>query len=53
MVTRRLLSLPWTYWRFPRGAKSSRTLSVYGGRSALEFESEHASERCYQIKDPE
>jgi hypothetical protein len=52
VVTRRLLSLPWTYWRFPRGAKSSRTLSVYGGQSALEFGSELASDRRYQIKEP-
>ncbi|HVP57808.1 MAG TPA: hypothetical protein VMU02_06895, partial [bacterium] len=52
VVTRRLLSLPWAYWRFPRGAKSSRTLSVYGGREALDFEPELASDRRYQIKEP-
>jgi hypothetical protein len=53
IVTRRLLSLPWAYWRFPRGAKSSRTISVYGGQSALEFGSELASDRRYQIKEAE
>ena len=36
-MTRQLLSLPWSYWRFPRGAKSARTLPVYGGQGALEF----------------
>jgi hypothetical protein len=52
VVTRRLLSLPWTYWRFPRGAKSARTLTVYEGPSALEFQPELASDRRYQIKQP-
>lgn len=52
VVTRRLLSLPWSYWRFPRGAKSARNFSVYAGQSALEFQPELASERRYQIKAP-
>jgi len=51
VVTRRLLSLPWSYWRFPRGAKSARTFSVYCGRTELEFEADLASERRYQIKE--
>ena len=29
LVTRQLLDLPWTYWRFPRGARSARQLLVY------------------------
>ncbi len=52
VVTRQLLRLPWAYWRFPRGAKSARTFSVYGGRGTLEFEPELASDRRYQIKEP-
>jgi hypothetical protein len=51
VVTRRLLSLPWSYWRFPRGAKSARTFSVYCGRTELEFEADLAAEKRYQIKE--
>jgi hypothetical protein len=52
VVTRRLLSSPWTYWRFPRGAKSARTFSVYAGQASLEIQPDLASERRYQIKAP-
>jgi hypothetical protein len=52
VVTRRLLSSPWSYWRFPRGVKSARNFSVYEGRSALEFEPELASDPKYQVKQP-
>ena len=48
-VTRHLLSLPWTYWRFPRGAGSARQLLVYSSGST-EFEPEPTSERAFQIK---
>jgi hypothetical protein len=53
LITHKLLSLPWSYWRFPRGAKSARNLPVYGGPGALEFQSEFASDRRYQIKQPD
>ena len=52
VLTRRILTLPWIYWRFPRGAKTARVLSVYGGTGALEFEPEFASDKKYQIKAP-
>jgi len=51
LLTRRLLSLPWSYWRFPSGAKSARTFSVYGGPGTLEFQPELASDRRYQVKE--
>ena len=51
-VTRRLLSLPWSYWRFPRGVSSSKTVFVYGSPDSLHREPEKASDRRFQIKEP-
>lgn len=51
VVTRNLLRLPWSYWRFPRGVKSARTFSLYCGRTELEFEADLAAEKRYQIKE--
>ena len=52
MVTRRLLSFPWSYWRFPLGVTSSRTISVYGSARSLHGEPERASDPRFQIKEP-
>ncbi len=49
LVTRQLLSLPWSYWRFPRGAGSARHLLVYSS-GGTEFEPEPTSDMAYQIK---
>ena len=49
---RSLLSWPWTYWRFPHGAKASRSVFVYGTPANLADEPEAASDRRYQIKEP-
>jgi hypothetical protein len=49
---RRLLSMPWTYWRFPHGANTSRKAFVYGTASAASPEPEPASDRRFQIKKP-
>jgi hypothetical protein len=51
-VTRRLLSLPWLYWRFPRGVKSSRRVLVYGGASSVLADADLAADRRFQIKEP-
>jgi hypothetical protein len=51
-VTRRLLSLPWTYWRFPRGVKSTRKLFVYGRGTDPAGKAEPASDPRFQIKEP-
>jgi hypothetical protein len=49
---RRLLSMPWTYWRFPHGANASRKAFVYGGTPAAGSGPEPASDRRFQIKKP-
>jgi hypothetical protein len=49
---RRLLSLPWSYWRFPRGVKSRKSFFVYGSSGGLTADAELASERRFQIKEP-
>ena len=49
LVTRQLLSLPWSYWRFPRGAGSARQLLVYSSGNT-EFEADPTSDRAFQIK---
>jgi hypothetical protein len=51
LVTRQLLSLPWVYWRFPRGAQSARQSLVYS-RVTSESEPEPTSDRAFQIKRP-
>jgi hypothetical protein len=51
-ATRRLLSLPWMYWRFPRGVKSRKAFFVYGTSGDLSAEPELASDRRFQIKEP-
>jgi len=48
----RLLSWPWTYWRFPHGAKASRSIFVYGNPASLLTEPASASDRRLQIKGP-
>lgn len=53
-ATRHLLRLPWTYWRFPKGAKSKRLFLVYDTLDAKPQEAELASDPAYQIKaEPE
>lgn len=49
---RRLLSLPWSYWRFPRGVKSRRTLFVYSGSEGSQTGPDLASDQRFQIKKP-
>ena len=49
---RRLLSLPWSYWRFPRGVKSRKSFFVYGSSGGMAAEPELASDRGFQIKEP-
>jgi hypothetical protein len=51
MVTRQLLSLPWTYWRFPRGVKSARQLLLYSS-AGEQTGPEPTSDRTFQIKEP-
>ncbi len=51
-ATRRLLSLPWSFWRFPRGVRSRRTFFVYGTSSNSGAQPELASDRRFQIKEP-
>jgi hypothetical protein len=51
-ATRRLLALPWTYWRFPRGVRSSRSHLVYSGSDGLAPGPEKASDPRFQIKEP-
>ena len=50
-AARRLLSSPWTYWRFPRGAKAAKTVFVYGSSSEFATGPELASDRRFQIKE--
>ena len=52
MATRKLLSMPWSFWRFPRGVKSRRTFFVYGGSDSLRDGPELASDPRFQIKEP-
>jgi hypothetical protein len=49
---RRLLGLPWSYWRFPRGVKSRQSFFVYGSSGTRTTEAELASDRKFQIKEP-
>jgi hypothetical protein len=49
LVTRQLLSLPWSYWRFPRGAGSARQFLVYSSGST-DYDPEPTSDRAFQIK---
>jgi hypothetical protein len=49
---RRLLSMPWTYWRFPHGANTSRKAFVYSGPGKADSSPEPASDRRFQIKKP-
>ena len=48
----RLLSWPWTYWRYPHGAKASRSVFLYGSPAGISTEPESASDRRLQIKEP-
>lgn len=53
-ATRHLLRLPWTYWRFPKGAKSRRIFLLYDLMDGRPAEPELASDPNYQIKaEPE
>jgi hypothetical protein len=53
MVTAsRVLSWPWTYWRYPQGAKASRSVFLYGSPAAISTDPESASDRRFQIKEP-
>jgi hypothetical protein len=49
---RRLLSMPWTYWRFPHGANASRKDFVYSSQGNFNAAPEPASDRKFQIKKP-
>ena len=49
---RRLLSMPWTYWRFPHGANASRKAFVYSGSGGTDSAPQPASDRRFQIKRP-
>ena len=49
---RRLLSMPWTYWRFPHGANVPRKAYVYGDIGGAGTGPEPASDRRFQIKRP-
>ncbi len=51
-TARRVLSWPWTYWRFPHGAKASRSVFLYGDVANLKEEAASASDRRLQIKEP-
>ena len=51
VVTRQILSLPWAYWRFPRGAKSAHQLLLYSSGNT-KFEPQPTSDRTFQIKQP-
>jgi hypothetical protein len=49
---RRLLGMPWTYWRFPHGANAPRKAFVYGDPGRTASGPEPASDRRFQIKMP-
>lgn len=49
LVTRQLLRLPWAYWRFPRGAGSTRQHLVYSSGNTR-FEPELSADSKFQIK---
>jgi hypothetical protein len=49
---RRLLSMPWTYWRFPHGANATRKAYVYGDTGGAATGPDPASDRKFQIKRP-
>ena len=49
---RRLLSMPWAYWRFPHGVNTSRKAFVYGASGSAGSEPQPASDRKFQIKRP-
>jgi hypothetical protein len=51
-AARKLLSMPWSYWRFPHGANTSKKFFVYGGTSDLNPEAQLASDPKFQIKEP-
>jgi hypothetical protein len=51
-AVRRLLSMPWTYWRFPHGANAPRKNYVYSSASLAEGEPAPASDERFQIKRP-
>jgi len=48
----KLLSWPWTYWRFPRGAKAARSDFLYGSHAGISNDPEPASDKRLQIKEP-
>jgi hypothetical protein len=48
---RQLLSLPWTYWRYPLGAGSSLKVKAYDPQSALVAAQHPAADPQYQLKD--
>jgi hypothetical protein len=53
MVTAsRVLSWPWTYWRYPHGAKASRSIFLYDSLADISTDPESASDRRFQIKEP-
>jgi hypothetical protein len=50
MALRQMISLPWTYWRYPLGAGSSIKLSTYDPQAVLVAAPELAADPQYQIK---
>ncbi|KAL0227645.1 hypothetical protein RCL1_003788 [Eukaryota sp. TZLM3-RCL] len=51
-VAKNMLSLPWTYWRYPFGVNSSRKAKLYGDASGFERRLK-ASDARLQIKAPQ
>lgn len=49
-LLRRLIRLPWTYWRYPKGAVTSTKVPTYNPTAVLAMGEEKASEPQYQIK---
>lgn len=47
---RQLISLPWTYWRYPLGAGSSLKFNIYDPQGALVAAQQPAADPHYQLK---
>ncbi len=47
---RRLISLPWSYWRYPLGAARNLKLNIYDPQSSLVAPQQPAADPHYQLK---
>jgi hypothetical protein len=47
---RQLISLPWTYWRYPLGAGSGLKFNLYDPQGALVASQQPAADPHYQLK---